>query len=51
MDVPASPDLPLPPPQVANVLYDYSEKDYTDRNVGALKESDDSSPEASTSNQ
>jgi len=51
MDVPPSPDLPLPPPQVANVLYDYSEKDYTDRNVGALKESDDSSPEASTSNQ
>ena len=46
MEVPASPDLPLPPPQVAGVLFDYSENDYTDRNVGALKETDDNSTEA-----
>jgi cell division protein FtsI/penicillin-binding protein 2 len=38
MEIPASPDLPLPPPQVANVLWDYSEKDYTDRNFGAMKD-------------
>jgi cell division protein FtsI/penicillin-binding protein 2 len=47
MEVPGSPDLPLPPPQVAGVLYDYSEKDYTDRNVGALKDTDDTPSEAS----
>jgi cell division protein FtsI/penicillin-binding protein 2 len=38
MEVPSSPDLPLPPPEVANVLIDYSAKDYTDRNVGAMKD-------------
>jgi cell division protein FtsI/penicillin-binding protein 2 len=29
LNVPASPDLPLPPPQIANVLYQYSPKVYT----------------------
>jgi cell division protein FtsI (penicillin-binding protein 3) len=38
MEVPSSPDLPLPPPQMASVLWDYSDKDYTDRSVGAMKE-------------
>ena len=38
MEVPASPDLPAPPPQVANRLWEYHEKDYSDRNVGAPKE-------------
>jgi len=47
MEVPSSPDLPLPPPEVANVLYDYSAKDYTDRNVGAMKEEDQPNAEAS----
>jgi cell division protein FtsI/penicillin-binding protein 2 len=28
MNVPASPDLPLPPPQIANVLYNYNPKVY-----------------------
>jgi cell division protein FtsI/penicillin-binding protein 2 len=28
LNVPASPDLPLPPPQIANVLYDYNPKVY-----------------------
>ncbi len=46
MGVPASPDLPLPPPQVADVLYDYSSRDYTDRSFGAMKE-DDQPTEAS----
>lgn len=41
MEVPASPDLPLPDPKVASVLWDYSDKAYTDRNVGAMKEGDD----------
>lgn len=31
MQVPASPDLPLPPPQIANVLYNYDPKLYTNR--------------------
>ncbi|HEX4053036.1 MAG TPA: penicillin-binding protein 2 [Tepidisphaeraceae bacterium] len=46
MEVPASPDLPLPPPQVADVLFDYSERAYTDRSVGAMKE-DEQASEAS----
>ncbi len=29
--VPASPDLPIPPPQIANVLYEFNAKLYTDR--------------------
>jgi cell division protein FtsI/penicillin-binding protein 2 len=29
MNVPASPDLPVPPPQIADVLYDYNPKVYT----------------------
>jgi cell division protein FtsI (penicillin-binding protein 3) len=41
LDVPASPELPLPPPQVANVLFDYSDKAYTDRNFGAPRQNDD----------
>jgi len=41
LDVPPSPDLPLPPPQVARVLYDYDDRYYTNRNVGAPKISDD----------
>jgi cell division protein FtsI (penicillin-binding protein 3) len=41
LDVPPSPDLPLPSPQVASVIYDYNDKYYTDRNVGAPKDSDD----------
>lgn len=47
MEVPSSPDLPLPSPQMASVLWDYSEKDYTDRNVGAMKETADDTAEAS----
>jgi cell division protein FtsI (penicillin-binding protein 3) len=31
LNVPASPDLPLPPPDVQSVLYQYSAKIYTDR--------------------
>ncbi len=49
MEVPSSPDLPLPPPEVANVLYDYSEKDYTDRDVGAMKEQDQQAVEVTSS--
>jgi cell division protein FtsI (penicillin-binding protein 3) len=49
MEVPSSPDLPLPPPEVANVLYDYSEKDYTDRNVGAIKDEDQPAAEVTSS--
>jgi cell division protein FtsI (penicillin-binding protein 3) len=42
LEVPASPDLPLPPPQVAAHLWNYSDKVYLDRNMGAPKpESDD----------
>jgi cell division protein FtsI/penicillin-binding protein 2 len=51
MEVPSSPDLPLPSPQVASVLWDYSDKDYTDRNVGAIKESDDDQPSQVSTNQ
>ena len=40
MEVPASPDLPLPDPKVASVLWDYSDKDYTDRSVGAMHDDD-----------
>ena len=29
MNVPASPDLPVPPPQIADVLYQYNAKVYT----------------------
>jgi len=46
MEVPGSPDLPLPPPRVASVLLDYSPEDYTDRNFGALKETVDNSSQA-----
>jgi cell division protein FtsI (penicillin-binding protein 3) len=38
MEVPPSPDLPLPSQQMANVIWDYSDKVYTDRNFGAMKE-------------
>jgi cell division protein FtsI/penicillin-binding protein 2 len=31
LQVPASPDLPIPPPQIANVLYEFNPKLYTDR--------------------
>jgi cell division protein FtsI/penicillin-binding protein 2 len=37
MEIPASPDLPLPPPEVAQHLWDYSDKAYLDRNFGAPK--------------
>jgi cell division protein FtsI (penicillin-binding protein 3) len=38
MEVPPSPDLPIPPGQMANVIYDYDAKQYTDRNYGAPRE-------------
>jgi cell division protein FtsI/penicillin-binding protein 2 len=39
MEVPSSPDLPLPPPQVASVLWNYDANAYTNRNIGAPQES------------
>lgn len=47
MEVPGSPDLPLPPPEVAAKLWDYDATDYTDRNFGAMKEPDQSQPQGS----
>jgi len=41
LDVAPSPDLPLPPPDVAERLVEYSDKTYTDRNIGAPRDSDD----------
>jgi cell division protein FtsI (penicillin-binding protein 3) len=41
LDVAPSPDLPLPPPEVAEHLVEYSDKTYTDRNIGAPRDSDD----------
>jgi cell division protein FtsI/penicillin-binding protein 2 len=41
LNVPPSPDLPLPPDEVARVLFDYSDKAYTDRNVGAPRDDDE----------
>jgi cell division protein FtsI/penicillin-binding protein 2 len=41
LDVPPSPDLSLPPPQVTRLLVNYSPNAYTDRNVGAPRDSDD----------
>jgi cell division protein FtsI (penicillin-binding protein 3) len=38
MEIPSSPDLPLPPPQVANVLWNYDANAYTNRNIGAPRE-------------
>jgi cell division protein FtsI/penicillin-binding protein 2 len=38
LQVPASPDLPLPPPQVANVLYEYDAKLYQIRSTASAKE-------------
>jgi stage V sporulation protein D (sporulation-specific penicillin-binding protein) len=35
LQVPASPDLPIPPPQIANVLYNYDAKLYTNRTTSA----------------
>ena len=35
LQVPASPDLPIPPPQIANVLYNYDAKMYTNRSASA----------------
>lgn len=46
MEVPASPDLPLPDPKVASVLWDYSDKDYTDRSVGAMHDDDTETAQA-----
>jgi cell division protein FtsI (penicillin-binding protein 3) len=40
MEVPSSPPLPLPPAQMASVLWDYHEKEYTDRNSGAPSDTD-----------
>jgi len=34
MDVPSSPDLPLPPDQVQRVLWEYNSKEYVDRSSG-----------------
>ena len=31
LQVPRSPDLPIPPPQIANVLYEFNPKLYTER--------------------
>ncbi len=35
LQVPASPDLPIPPPQIANVLYNFDAKLYTNRTASA----------------
>ena len=35
LQVPASPDLPIPPPQIANVLYAFDAKLYTNRTASA----------------
>jgi cell division protein FtsI/penicillin-binding protein 2 len=35
LQVPASPDLPIPPPQIANVLYNFDSKLYTNRSASA----------------
>jgi cell division protein FtsI/penicillin-binding protein 2 len=35
LQVPASPDLPIPPPQIANVLYAFDAKMYTNRTASA----------------
>jgi hypothetical protein len=37
LQVPASPDLPLPPPNIANVLYSFDPKLYTNR-LATVKE-------------
>ena len=41
MEIPSSPDLPLPPPQVASVLWNYDANVYTNRNIGAPQEASD----------
>jgi cell division protein FtsI/penicillin-binding protein 2 len=35
LQIPASPDLPIPPPQIANVLYNFDAKLYTNRTASA----------------
>lgn len=40
LQVPASPDLPLPAPYIANVLYDYSPKVYDRKSPTAIAKSD-----------
>jgi hypothetical protein len=37
MQVPKSPDLPIPPPQIASVLYNFDAKLYTNR-MATVKE-------------
>jgi cell division protein FtsI (penicillin-binding protein 3) len=46
MEVPPSPDLPLPSQQMANVIWDYSDKVYLDRNFGAMKEAEGDTEQA-----
>jgi len=36
LQIPASPDLPLPPPNIANVLYDFSPKLYERKSTDAI---------------
>jgi cell division protein FtsI/penicillin-binding protein 2 len=38
LQVPASPDLPLPPPQVASVLHDYQEKLYRMHTTASVRD-------------
>jgi hypothetical protein len=37
MQIPKSPDLPIPPPNIANVLYNFDARLYTNR-VASVKE-------------
>jgi cell division protein FtsI/penicillin-binding protein 2 len=46
MEVPGSPALPLPPPQMASVLWSYDPKAYTDRNIGAPRQEAEEEPPA-----
>ena len=46
MEVPSSPALPLPPPQMASVLWNYDPKAYTNRNIGAPRPEAEEPPAA-----
>jgi cell division protein FtsI/penicillin-binding protein 2 len=41
MEAPSSPDLPLPPPQIASVLWNFNPAAYTNRKIGAPSPSED----------